>query len=321
MASFRYTFSLSVVIPVFNDAEALPELCRRLHAVLPALSPSYEIIFVDDGSSDSSVQVLQEQQAIYEAMTVIQLTRNFGQPNAIAAGLDRASGEVVVLMDSDLQDRPEDIEKLIEALEGEKVSMAIARWSDRKDSPLKIVASRIFNTVANNITSVHHLPRTRAFRAIKRDLVEALKAFPEKTATSLSLLTWMGCDYAVVDLVRDERYAGSSGYTVARMLKLSLDRIFSYSLLPIRLSSALGVLLGIASLLLAVYFIVQKLFLMRVVPGWTSIVVIMLFLLGMNFIFIGIIGEYLGRIYMETKNRPKYVIKTTYSQRKEKSDP
>ena len=310
-------YSLSVVIPVFNDAEALPELYRRLQAVLPDLSSRYDIIFVDDGSCDRSVEVLRELQARHDAITIVALTRNFGQPNAIAAGLDQATGEVIILMDSDLQDRPEDIGKLIEALERENVPAAIARWSDRKDNAFKIAASRIFNAVANKITSVHHLPRTRAFRAIKRNLVEELKAFPEKTATSLSLLCWMGYDYAVVDLVRDERYAGSSGYTVPRMLKLSLDRIFSYSLLPIRLSSILGVILGIVSVLMATYFVIQKLFLMKVVPGWTSIVVIMLFLLGMNFIFIGIIGEYLGRIYIETKGRPKYVIKHIYSKDKD----
>lgn len=316
----QFSYSLSVVIPVFNDAEALPELCRRLLAVLPDLSSRYDIIFVDDGSRDRSVEVLRKLQAGHDAIKVVQLTRNFGQPNAIAAGLDQATGEVIVLMDSDLQDRPEDIGKLIEALERENVPAAIARWSDRKDNALKIAASRIFNAVANKITSVRHLPRTRAFRAVRRELVEELKAFPEKTATSLSLLCWMGYDYAVVDLVRDERYAGSSGYTVPRMLKLSLDRIFSYSLLPIRLSSVLGVILGIVSVLLAVYFVIQKLFLMKVVPGWTSIVVIMLFLLGMNFIFIGIIGEYLGRIYIETKGRPKYVIKHIYSKERDEGE-
>lgn len=312
----QFGSSLSVVIPVFNDAEALPELCRRLLAVLPDLSSRYEIIFVDDGSRDHSVDVLVDLQGSHDSIRIIQLTRNFGQSNAIAAGLDQASGEVIILMDSDLQDRPEDIEKLLGALERENVPAAIARWSDRKDNALKIAASRIFNAVANKITSVHHPPRTRAFRALRRELVEMLKTFPEKTATSLSLLCWMDYDYAVVDLVRDERYAGSSGYTVPRMLKLSLDRIFSYSLLPIRLSSVLGVILGFVSVLLAVYFVIQKLFLMKVVPGWTSIVVILLFLLGMNFIFIGIIGEYLGRIYIETKGRPKYVIKRIYPQEK-----
>ena len=314
--SQKYNFSLSVIIPVFDDEEVLPELYKRLRASLEKLTSDWEIIFVDDGSSDGSLRVLTDLQAGDDSIKVIQLTRNFGQPNAISAGLEHAQGDVIVLMDSDLQDRPEDIEKLLEAMLENNVPMAVACWSSRKDNPLKVAASSLFNALANRITSVHYIPRSRVFRVIRREILEELKAFPEKTATSLSLLYWMGHNYAVVDLDRDPRYAGSSGYTLTRMLKLSLDRIFSYSLMPIRLASVLGVCLGIISVLLAVYFTIQKLFFMRVVPGWTSIVVIMLFLLGMNFIFIGIIGEYLGRIYIETKNRPKYVIKQVYQKKK-----
>ena len=318
MQQRRYNFSLSVIIPVFNDEEVLAELHKRLHASLEKLISDWEIIFVDDGSSDGSLQVLKDLQVENDSIKVIQLTRNFGQPNAISAGLDYANGDVIVMMDSDLQDRPEDIEKLLGAMLENDVPMAVACWSTRKDNRLKVIVSRLFNALANRITSVHYIPRSRVFRVIKREILEELKAFPEKTATSLSLLSWVGHDYAVVDLDRDPRYAGSSGYTLTRMLKLSLDRIFSYSLLPIRLASVLGIILGVISMLMAIYFTIQKLFLMRVVPGWTSIVVIMLFLLGMNFIFIGIIGEYLGRIYIETKNRPKYVIKQVYRNKEDK---
>ncbi len=305
----KYNFSLSVVIPVFNDEEALLELYRRLLEALKRLSSTYEIIFVDDGSRDDSVRVLRELQRQDASMKILELSRNFGQPNAISAGMDASSGDILVLMDSDLQDRPEDIELLLEAMLQNHASMAIARWSHRGDNPLRVAASNIFNALANKITSVRYVPRTRVFRVMKREVFESLRQFPEKTATSLSLLNWMGCDFVVVELNRDSRYAGKSGYTLGRILKLSLDRIFSHSLFPIRLASVLGIFLGLISVLLAAYFVIQKLFLMKVVPGWTSIVVIILFLQGMSFLFMGIIGEYLGRIYIEAKKRPKYIVK------------
>ncbi|MBU0519802.1 glycosyltransferase family 2 protein [bacterium] len=312
MTSQKGKKQISVIIPVYNDAEVLPELHRRLRAVLDDLAVQSEIIFIDDGSTDKSVSVLLSLQISDPAIQVIELTRNFGQPNAISAGLGEARGDLIILMDSDLQDRPEDIPLLITAMERDKTQMAIARWSDRRDGGLKVWASQLFNKIANKITSIQVVPRTRVFRAMQREIVDELLKSAEKTATPLSLLCWMGFDYSVVDLVRDERFAGSSGYTFVKMLKLSLDRIFSYSLFPIRIASILGIILGFVSLFLAIYFTVQKLFLMKVVPGWTSIVVIMLFLLGMNFIFMGIIGEYLGRIYIETKDRPNYVIRKIY---------
>jgi polyisoprenyl-phosphate glycosyltransferase len=312
MLSRPYDFYLSVVIPVYNDEEVLPELQRRLGAVLEKLTDRYEVIFVDDGSRDRSFQVLREMQVQHPWIKIVQLTRNFGQSAAIDAGLEIAAGELIVLMDSDLQDRPEDIPALIEAMLKQDAPLAIARWSTRDDSIFKVFASRIFNAVANKITDVRYLPRGRAFRVMRREVVDQLRSLPEKTATSLGLLYWLGYDLAAVDLPRDSRYAGRSGYTLRRLMKLSVDRLFSHSLFPLRLASLLGVTLGFISLLLAAYFVIQKLFLEKVVPGWTSIVVIILFLQGISFIFMGIIGEYLGRIYVETKNRPKYIVKRIF---------
>jgi polyisoprenyl-phosphate glycosyltransferase len=312
MQPLPYDFHLSVVIPVYNDEEVLPELQRRLGAVLEKLTDRYEAIFVDDGSRDRSFRVLRELQVQHPWMKIVQLTRNFGQSAAIDAALEIAAGELIVLMDSDLQDRPEDIPALIEAMLERDAPLAIARWSTRDDTRFKVLASRAFNAVANKVTDVRYLPRGRAFRVMRREVVDQLRNLPEKTATSLGLLYWLGYDLAAVDLPRDSRYAGRSGYTLRRLMKLSVDRLFSHSLFPIRIASLLGITLGIISLLLAAYFVIQKLFLEKVVPGWTSIVVIVLFLQGISFIFMGIIGEYLGRIYVETKNRPKYVVKRIY---------
>lgn len=316
MKKCRYDFNLSVIIPVYNDKEVLHELYKRLYTVLHTLCTTYEIIFIDDGSQDNSFRILRELQSKDENITVIKLTRNFGQADAITAGLEYVSAEVAVIMDSDLQDRPEDIEKLLDAMIEKDVPMAIARWVTREDSFFKVMVSRFFHFVTSEITNIHHVPRLGMFRALRKELIEELKKTPEKTATSLSLLNWMGYEYAIVDLNRDSRHAGASGYTIGKMLKLSLDRIFSYSLFPIQLSSIIGAIIGTSSIVLALYFLFQKIFLKNIVPGWTSLIVITLFLLGMNFIFLGIIGEYLGRIFLEAKQRPRYIIESFHEKRK-----
>ena len=308
MNKFKYDFSLSVVIAVYNDEEVLRELYRRLHAVLSDLSPNYEIIFVDDGSSDSSINVLKELQSMDDKIIIVKLTRNFGQANAISAGLENSSNDVIVLMDSDLQDRPEDIPKLLAAMIEYDVPMAVTRWISRKDNSFRVMTSRFFQSISNKITNLHILPGLGVFRVMKREIVEEIKELKDSTAPVLSLINWMGYDYTYVELNRDNRYAGSSGYTISKMVKLALDRIFSYSLFPIQLAIILGLTLGLSSILLALYLVFQRLIIKILVPGWTSIIVAILFLFGINFIFLGILGEYLGRTYIEAKRRPKYVI-------------
>jgi len=186
--------------------------------------------------------------------------------------------------------------------------MAIARWISREDSFFKVTVSRLFHYVTNRITNVHYVPKLGMFRAIRKELIEEVKKHQETTATPISLLYWMGYDFAVVDLKRDSRYAGSSGYTLKKMFQLAFDRIFSFSLFPIRLASLMGVISGVASILLALYYIFQRLVFDNILPGWTSLIVIVLFLFGVNFLFLGIVGEYLGRIFLETKKRPQFII-------------
>lgn len=308
----RYSFSISVVIPVYNDEAVLPELHRRLRTALDKLTQNSEILFIEDGSQDGSMNVLLELHRRDASVRILQLTRNFGQANAVAAGLDHARGEVVILMDSDLQDRPEDIEKLVAALQEHNVPVAIAHWSIRRDPFLKVTFSRLFNALINRISNIRYATRTRVFRAIRRDMLVILQQFSEKTSTPLSLLCWAGCDFVLVDLDRDIRYAGSSGYSPRKLLRLAIDRIFSHSLLPIRAAFAPGILLIFAGIVTAAVSIFSGLSPAADVTVWVPIAAFLLILLGLNFIFLGIIGEYLGRIYEEVRKRPKYIIKETY---------
>ena len=303
-----YKQSLSVVVPIYNDQEVINELLRRLTAVVETIVKDYEIILVDDGSRDNSWAVMQEERAQRDHLRIARLSRNFGQQNSIAAGLSLTTKELIVLMDSDLQDRPEDIPTLIDALSADKeATMAIAQWEERKDSRMKIAVSRLFQRVSNSITDIHTMPRLGIFRVMKKSVVDELKRFPEKTATAVSLLYFIGHKYVAVPLKRDARFAGKSGYNLRKMLALTFARIFSFSMFPIRMVTYMGALLCIGSMIAALGLIIYKL-VGNVVTGWTSMMVLMLFLFGLNFAFLGILGEYIGRIFLETKQRPNYII-------------
>ena len=211
-------------------------------------------------------------------------------------------------MDSDLQDRPEDIPTLIDALLADpEATMAIAQGQERKDSRFKIAVSRLFQTVSNRITDIHTMPRLGIFRVMKKSVVEELRRFPEKTATAVSLLYFIGSKYVAVPLKRDARFAGKSGYNLRKMLALTFARIFSFSMFPIRMVTYLGAFLCVGSMIAALGLIIYKL-VGNVVTGWTSMMVLMLFLFGLNFAFLGVLGEYIGRIFLETKQRPNYII-------------
>lgn len=300
--------NLSILIPVFNDQEVLAELNHRLMDVLPSISDQFELVLVDDGSNDNSWAIIEKLKALNQNIVGIKLMRNFGQQNAIAAGLDFVSGDIIVIMDSDLQDKPEDIPKLIDALLINDASMAIAKWKSRQDSFLKKSMSHLFYHVSRRITKINHQPNLGVFRAIRREVVEELKKYREKTSTTLSLLYWIGVDYVAVELDRDKRFAGKSGYDLKKMLRLTLDRIFSFSMFPIRVAIYSGLITSVASFVLGIFLVIRY-YTGNVAPGWTSSMVLLLFLFGLNFLFMGIIGEYLGRIFLESKQRPKYIIK------------
>ena len=299
---------LSIVIPVFNDQEVLDELNKRLKDALKSITEFYEVIFVDDGSTDNSFRDLKQLQSLDSRIKILKFTRNFGQQNSIAAGLAYALGNYVVLMDSDLQDRPEDICQLINRMEEADTDMAIARWITRKDSFLKKSASKLFFFVSRYTTGIKYESGLGVFRVIRRDILDQIIGIPENTGTILSLMFWSGIDYSVVDLERDKRFAGSSGYNLTKMLRLTADRVFSYSLFPIRLATRMGLLLALLAFSYAVFLVGKFVFLGNIAPGWTSTIVVIVLLFGINFLFLGIIGEYLGRIYVESKGRPKYVI-------------
>ena len=197
------------------------------------LGKTYEIIFIDDGSSDDSLQILKKLQGKDENIKIVKLVRNYGQSNAITAGLEYSKGDIIVIMDSDLQDKPEDIPKLLNALEENDVQMAIARWVSRDSSLIKKFISNTFFVFSNIITKIHHPPNIGVFRAFKKEAYETVKNIPELSGTTLSRFYRAKINYKTVDLHRDKRYAGKGGYNLNRMFKLAFDRILPHAKLKI----------------------------------------------------------------------------------------
>jgi glycosyltransferase involved in cell wall biosynthesis len=300
--------SLSIVIPVYNDQEVLLELVKRLNPVIEKLACNCQLIFVDDGSTDESFNILRQIQKENHNVKLLKLARNFGQQNSISAGLNHATGDYIVIIDSDLQDRPEDIPLLIEKMEDDDTEMAIAKRKTRDDKLLKKIVSNLYYELSRKTTGIKYERGLGVFRVIRKEILDQLIRIPENTGTIISLMYWSGISYSIVNVNRDKRFAGSSGYNLQKMGELTSDRIFSYSLFPIRIATRIGLLLGLGSFSYAIYLILKYLMCGNIIPGYTSMMVVILFLFGITFIFLGILGEYLGRIYIESKGRPKYIL-------------
>jgi dolichol-phosphate mannosyltransferase len=299
---------LSVVSPVYRAEAILPALVDRLEAVLGRLGCGYEIVLVDDRSPDGAWRVLERLAAERERLVCVRLSRNFGQHYAIQAGLDVARGEWVVVMDCDLQDRPEDIPALLAAArEGHDV--VLARRAERRDGALKRLSSRVFYTVFAWLSGYRLDRRVGTFRVLHRRVVDALGGMREAYRFFGALTEWLGFDVIYVDVEHAARPTGRSSYDLRRLLRLTFDGLISFSNRPLALSIGLG---AVISLLAAAYGC--WLLWLKVVrgvdslEGWMSTVLILSFMSGLILFNLGIVGVYLGRIYNQTKGRPLYVV-------------
>ena len=303
-------YTLSIVIPVYNDEEVIEELFKRLDSSLSKLNLSVEVILIDDGSQDNTIQTIQNHSNLLEKwnLKLIKLMRNFGQMAAITAGVENAEGKYTVLIDSDLQDRPEHIELLYKILIEKNIPMVISKRKKRKDSFLKKLGSKTFHFLSSKLIDMKFPQDVGVFRIFETKYFLQLLNTDDKTTPTLSLMYWAGVSFETIELDRDERFAGTSGYNFTKMVAMALDRIFSFSTTPIRLATYTGISLGLLSFALSTLLIIRKVFFGGVVPGWTATSVIMLTSTGINLVFLGVIGEYLSRVYQETKKRPKYFI-------------
>ena len=304
------TPEISVVLPVFNEETGLPETYRRVKAVLAGTGLPHEIILVNDGSRDGSWQRILELANADRAVKAINLSRNFGHQIAITAGIDASSGTTVVVMDSDLQDPPELIPTLYAKYrEGFDVVYAQRRKRDG-ETWFKRATATAFYRLIRRMTTIEIPLDTGDFRLMSRRVVEDLKRLQEQSRFVRGLVTWVGYNQAPVFYDRDRRHGGETKYPLSKMVKFALDGITGFSSQPLRLASHAGLFFAAASLALMVALTVYKLAGgTGLIPGWTSLAVAVLFLGGLQLVAIGILGEYIGRIYEETKRRPLYLVR------------
>jgi len=298
----------SIVVPVFNEEEVISVTYERLKKVMDTTGKPYELLFVNDGSADRTAQILS---AICQKDTNVKLinfSRNFGHQIAISAGMDNALGQAVVVIDADLQDPPEIILQMIEKWK-EGYEVVYATRKERKgETFFKKWTAAVFYRLLRSMTDVNIPVDTGDFRLIDRKVCNVMKNIKEKNRFVRGLVSWAGFRQTAVEYVREERFAGETKYPLCKMIKLSLDAMTSFSHKPLKLAIYLGFLFSSLSFLYLLFAIFEKLFTSYTVPGWTSIMATSLFFNGIILIILGIIGEYIGRIYDETKNRPLYII-------------
>lgn len=298
---------LSVVVPVFNEEENLPELYRRLTAVLGTAASSWEILFVDDGSRDRSWEIIRGLAEGDPHVRGLRFSRNFGHQMAFAAGLDHARGQAVVIMDADLQDPPELIPQLLaKHREGFEVVYAV-RTARHGETFFKRLTAKLFYRLLARITSVHIPLDTGDFRLMGRRAVEAFRRLPERHRFTRGLVAWLGFPQTGVPYERAPRHAGTTKYPLRKMLRFAVDAITSFSHVPLQLATWLGFIVSGFAFFYILVVIALK-FAGISWPGYTSIMAAILFLGGVQLVMVGLLGEYVGRIYDEVKHRPLYLV-------------
>lgn len=298
---------ISVVAPVFNEHSTLPELHRRLTEVLRPLGP-YEIVLVDDGSSDGSWDTLLELAARDSHLRLLRLSRNFGHQAALSAGLDAARGEAIVLMDADLQDPPEVIPQLVgKWREGFDVVYAVR--GEREGEPrLRLASITLFYRLLYRITSTEIPQNVGDFRLLSRRAADAITAMPERARFLRGMTSWIGFRQTGVQYTREARFAGESKYPPRKLLRLALDGITSFSTAPIKLVTALGFALVVFCVGVLAWTLYVRFFTSHHPQGWTSVIAVVLLLGGVQLLSLGVIGQYVARIFDETKQRPLYLV-------------
>ena len=303
---------ISIVAPCYNEEDVIDIFLEKIFEVLKKLGRSYEIVFVNDGSRDNTLEILKQKAQEYDTVRVISLSRNFGKEAALSAGLDMAHGEVVVPIDVDLQDPPELILDFVKKYE-EGYDVVVGKRVDRTtDSTAKRVSAETFYKLHNKISDIEIPHNVGDYRLMSRRVVEELKRLPETQRFMKGIFAWLGFKTAVVEYKRDSRVAGETSFNGWKLWNFALDGITSFSTAPLRVWLYVGIVLAAISFLYGSWIILKTLLFGVDAPGYASMITVVLFLGGIQLMGIGILGEYIGRIYLESKNRPVYIIEDEY---------
>lgn len=299
---------LSVIVPCFNEAEVIEHTHQRLMGALENVTPDFEIIYVDDGSRDRTAELLHEIQAVSPRAKIIRLSRNFGHQIAVSAGVEYARGRAVVLIDADLQDPPEVIAQMVDKWR-EGYHVVYGQRAERSgETKFKLWTARAFYRLINRLSEVPIPLDTGDFRLMDRAVVDALLRMRERHRLLRAMTSWVGFRQTAVTYSRAERFAGISKYPLRKMLALAIDGIVSFSAIPLKIVTSVGLAFSALSVLGIIYAVAQRLWTDNWVPGWTLIFIAVMLIGGLQFIFLGVMGEYIGRIYSEAKDRPLYLV-------------
>lgn len=303
---------ISIVVPMYYEEQVAEECYKRLSEVLKTLEDKYEheIIFVNDGSKDKTLEILENITNIDKSVKVISFSRNFGHQAAVTAGLQYVTGDAIVIIDADLQDPPELIPDMLKKWEDGFEVIYGKRKTRKGESAFKLLTAKAFYNTLNKLSDVEIPKDTGDFRLVDRKVVDVINSLPEHNKFLRGLFSWVGYEQYAYEYERKERFAGKTKYPLKKMLKLASDGIISFSTKPLKIVGGLGILSVVISLIILIYAILSfTLKWNNLTPGWTSLMCTMTFLSGIILISLWMIGEYIARIYDETKERPQYIIK------------
>jgi glycosyltransferase involved in cell wall biosynthesis len=302
--------TIAIIIPILDELKTIKLFYNRLKIVIESIkNHNFIICFIDDGSSDESSEVIKELIRIDSRVKLIILTRNFGKEAALTAGLDNVKADAFIPMDVDLQDPPELINEMI-SIWSTGVSLVLARRISRKNDTLfKRFTADIFYYIYNKFSSISIPRNVGDYRLMDKSVVDSIKLLPEKERFMKGIFAWVGYDFHIIDYERPKRSSGETKFEALKLLKLAKDGLFSFSVAPLKISSFLGYLGAIASFIYGAFIIVRTIYYGADLEGYASLITVILFLGSIHLIVIGILGEYIGRIFIESKNRPIYLVK------------
>lgn len=301
---------LSIVCPFYNEEKVVVSFFQELIPILEQTDELFEIVCINDGSQDSTLELLYSEQTMYPQIKIVDFSRNFGKEPALTAGIDLSIGDAVIPIDADLQDPPELILEFVKHWKS-GFDAVLAKRSDRSsDSWMKRVSSKLFYKFNNVISDIVIPEDVGDFRLMDRKVVNALKQLPERRRFMKGLFAWVGFKTKTIEYVREERVAGESKFNGWKLWNFALEGITGFSTAPLRVWTYIGTLISLFSLCFALFILMQTLIMGVVTPGFATLIVAVLFIGGIQIMGIGLLGEYIGRIYSETKQRPNYIIRT-----------
>lgn len=308
---------ISYIFPIYNEEGNLALLYDTVTKLLDTHNKyDYELVFVNDGSKDASLSILKKLQKSDPRIVVINFSRNFGHQIAVTAGIDNATGDALIIMDSDMQDPPRVSFELIKKWE-EGYEVAYAQRRSRKDTLFKRLSANVYYRVLHSLADIEIPRNTGDFRLIDRKVAEELKKMPEHNRFLRGMVSWLGFKQTAVQFDRDERHAGETGYPLKKMLKFAMDGIMNFSSTPLKLISRTGYFFAFLSFIGIIYALIMKIWFPQItIEGWTFIVIAMLFIGGTQLVMLGVLGSYLGRTYTEVQGRPLYIISDIYGLKK-----